>query len=131
MTNKPETTGSDEQVRPPATGTTTDVTEEPRGGRRGKGAGKRGSHPAGRTKLGAAWVSLVVTAIVLILLVIFFLQNARSVPIHYLGASGHFPLAVALVLTAIGGVILGALPAGARVLQLRHTIKKQSRHHVE
>lgn len=129
MTNKPEPTGSDEQIRPAAT-STTEVTEEPRRGRRNKG-GAKGGHPAGRTKLGAAWVSLVVTAIVLILLVIFFLQNAHSVPIHYLGASGHLPLAVALLLTAIGGVILGALPAGARVLQLRHTIKKQSRHQHE
>jgi len=37
------------------------------------------------------------------LLLIFVLQNTRTVAIHFLGLSGHLSLAVALPLAAVAG----------------------------
>jgi uncharacterized integral membrane protein len=47
---------------------------------------------------------------VLILQLIFILQNNRTVEVSYLGAHGHLPLGVALLLSAVFGVLLVIFP---------------------
>ena len=63
-------------------------------------------------------------AVVLVLLLIFILQNSRTVQISYLGAHGHLPLGVALLLAAILGTLLVVIPGTARILQLRITARR-------
>ena len=41
--------------------------------------------------------------------------------IGYFGAHGHLPLGVALLLTAVLGVLLVVIPGTARIIQLRIT----------
>lgn len=65
--------------------------------------------------------------IVLVALLIFILQNSQTVAIHYFTARGHLPLAVAMLFAAIAGVLLVAIPAGARVLQVRRTTRRRAR----
>jgi uncharacterized integral membrane protein len=65
--------------------------------------------------------------LVLIVLLIFILQNLTSVDIHFLGASGTLPLGVAMLLAAISGVLLIAIPATGRSLQQRRVAKRQAR----
>jgi uncharacterized integral membrane protein len=62
--------------------------------------------------------------VVLILLLVFVLQNSRTVAIHFLGLSGHLSLAVALLLAAVLGVLLVAIPGTARIIQLRRSVKR-------
>jgi len=64
-------------------------------------------------------MALVVLAVVLLLLMIFILQNGQRSDVHFLGAHGHLPMGVALLLSAIFGVLLVAVPTVVRVLQLR------------
>jgi uncharacterized integral membrane protein len=64
-------------------------------------------------------VVLVVAAFVLLLLLIFILQNGQRAEVAFLGAHGHLPMGVALLLAAIFGVLLVALPGTARIIQLR------------
>lgn len=71
-----------------------------------------------------AFNSLVAGAIVLVLLLVFILENTQSVKISYFGATGHISLGVALLLAAVGGALLVGLAGGARVLQLRRRIKR-------
>ena len=66
-------------------------------------------------------------AVVLLLLLIFILQNSRTVGISYLGARGHLPLGVALLLAAVSGVFLVVLPGTARIIQLRITARRHRR----
>ena len=57
-------------------------------------------------------------AIVLILLLIFILENTQSVKISYFGASGHVALGVALLFAAVGGALLVGILGAARIAQL-------------
>jgi uncharacterized integral membrane protein len=66
-------------------------------------------------------------AVVLLLLLIFILENSQSVSIGYFGAHGHLPLGVALLLAAVLGVLLVALPGTARILQLRVVCRRHRR----
>lgn len=73
----------------------------------------------GHSRVGGAWVGLVVGAIVLILLLIFVLQNLDDVNVSFLNADGSVPLGVALLLAAVAGALVVAVPGSARILQLR------------
>jgi uncharacterized integral membrane protein len=72
-----------------------------------------------RSRSGGLWIAAVVFAVVLLLLLIFVLQNGQRVDVSFLGAHGHLPLGVALLLAAVIGVLLVALPGTARIVQLR------------
>lgn len=77
-----------------------------------------------RSRFGALWVMLVLAAVVLILLLVFVLQNNRTVQISFLWLDGQLPLGVALLFAAIAGVLLVAIPGSARILQLRRTARR-------
>lgn len=80
-----------------------------------------------KSRSSALWVGAIVTAILLIALLIFIAQNSQRVTIHYLGLNGHFSLAIALLLAAVIGVLLIAIPGSVRILQLRRALKKNAR----
>ncbi|MEV1289472.1 lipopolysaccharide assembly protein LapA domain-containing protein [Micromonospora sp. NPDC049679] len=58
-------------------------------------------------------------ALVLLMLLIFVLQNGQRTEVSFFGAHGHLPLGVALLLAAVFGVLLVAVPGTARIAQLR------------
>jgi uncharacterized integral membrane protein len=66
-----------------------------------------------------ARIGAVASAFVLLLLLIFVLQNGQSVDVSFLGLHGHLPMGVALLLSAVVGVLVVALPGTARIVQLR------------
>ena len=80
-----------------------------------------------RTRMGGVWVGLALSAVVLLLLLIFILENEKKVDIAYFGAHGHLPLGVALLLAALAGALLVLIPGTIRIVQLRRTAR---RHHV-
>jgi uncharacterized integral membrane protein len=79
-----------------------------------------------RTRVSALWVAIIVAALLMIALLIFIAQNSTSVTIHFLGFSGQISLAVALLLAAVGGVLLVAIPGTARIVQLRRALEKNA-----
>src|SRR6266511_1609965 len=93
-----------------------DATQTRPGGGSG-GPGPWGKVP--RSRMGGVWVALVVAAFVFLLLLIFILQNGQRAQVSFLGAHGHLPMGVALLLAAVFGVLLVALPGTARIIQLR------------
>jgi uncharacterized integral membrane protein len=78
-----------------------------------------------RTRLSATWVALGCFSILLLFALIFILQNGHSVDISYLGAHGHLPLGVALLLAALCGAALVGLAGTARILQLRNHARRE------
>ena len=72
-----------------------------------------------RSRMGGLWVAAVLFAFVLLLLLIFVLQNGQRAEVSFLGAHGHLPVGVALLLAAVFGILLVALPGTARIVQLR------------
>jgi uncharacterized integral membrane protein len=80
-----------------------------------------------RTKTQGIWIAALGFALVLLLLVIFLLQNGQSVEVSYLGANGHLPLAVAMLMSAVAGALLVGIAGAARNLQLRRVAHRQGR----
>ncbi|MFR9752151.1 lipopolysaccharide assembly LapA domain-containing protein [Nocardia sp. 004] len=67
-----------------------------------------------------AWLEIAVGAGLVIVLLIFILQNTTQTEIAFLPWSFTMPLGVALLFATIGGVLVMALAGGARIWQLRH-----------
>jgi uncharacterized integral membrane protein len=80
-----------------------------------------------RTRVSAVWIGFITAAILLILLLVFIGQNSGNVTVHFLGFHGRVSLAVALLLSAVAGVLLVAIPGSARIVQLRRALKKNAR----
>jgi uncharacterized integral membrane protein len=80
---------------------------------------------APRSRSGVLWTGLILSAVVLLFLLIFILQNSTPVQINFLGASGTLPAGVALLLAAIAGLLLVAIPGGLRILQLRRAARRR------
>jgi uncharacterized integral membrane protein len=74
--------------------------------------------------MGGAWVGLALGAVVLVLLLVFILENGNNVDISFFGAHGHMPLGVALLLAAALGVLLVVIPGTGRIIQLRRTARR-------
>jgi lipopolysaccharide assembly protein A len=81
-------------------------------------------HRIKRTRTSGIWVAVGFFAVVLLLLLIFILQNGTQVSVSYLGLHGHLPLGVALLLAAVCGVLLVVLAGTARIGQLRATARR-------
>jgi uncharacterized integral membrane protein len=76
-------------------------------------------HVVKRTRAGGVWIASALFALVLLLLLIFILENGQRVDISFFGTHGHLPLGVALLLAAVLGVLLIVIPGTARIVQLR------------
>ncbi len=86
-----------------------------------------GETPQGvaNTKAAATWTGLVVGALVLVLLLIFVLQNLDAVPVSIFGWTFQLPLGVGMLLAAIAGALVMALAGGVRIFQIRRAAKRK------
>lgn len=71
------------------------------------------------TRASMMWVATAAGLLVLVLLIIFILQNQESVTLHYLGLNGTVSVGVGLFIGAVGGGIIVAIAGTARIIQLR------------
>jgi uncharacterized integral membrane protein len=90
-------------------------------------AGPESTAPAkvGPSRTGGLWVGLILSALVLLLLLVFILQNGDPVQISFFALEGTLPTGVALLLAAILGILLVAIPGSVRILQLRRAAKRR------
>jgi uncharacterized integral membrane protein len=84
-------------------------------------------HRIRRTRAGGVWVALAVSAVVLILLLIFILENLKRADISLFGAHMSLPIGVALLLAAAAGALIVVIPGTARIVQLRMTARRHRR----
>ncbi|MEV6903828.1 lipopolysaccharide assembly protein LapA domain-containing protein [Amycolatopsis sp. NPDC051372] len=82
---------------------------------------KAGKRP---TRVSGAWIAAVVAIVLLAFLLVFILQNLDSVTVHFLGMSGSLPLGIAMLLAALGGMVVIALVGGARIMQLKKATRR-------
>ena len=80
-----------------------------------------------RSRSGGLWTGLILSAIVLVFLLVFILQNQIAVTIKFLGFAGSVPVGVALLLAAIAGLLLVAIPGGVRMVLLRRAARRAAR----
>lgn len=65
--------------------------------------------------------------VLLILLIVFMLQNSTKVDVQFLGAQGTIPLGLALLIAAVAGGVVVAIAGVARITQLRLTVRRSKR----
>jgi uncharacterized integral membrane protein len=70
---------------------------------------------------------LIAGVLVLIVLMIFIIQNPHAVKISFLCAHVQLSLAVALLLAAVVGALLMAAAGTARITQLRMVMRRDRR----
>ena len=85
------------------------------------------AEPRSGGKTAAVWLSLILGAIVLILLLIFVIQNNVTATFQYFNAEFDLPLGVAMLLAAIAGALVMALVGSVRMIQMGLTIRKLRR----
>jgi uncharacterized integral membrane protein len=83
--------------------------------------------PSRVTRAAVIWSAVAVSLVVLVLLIIFFIQNQDMVAVKFLGWEGRLAQGVAFFIAAVGGGILVAIAGGARILQLRRTERRRRR----
>jgi len=77
------------------------------------------------TRTGAAWFGICITALLFVVLIVFMLQNTRSVEVSFLWMSGDLPLALALLISGVGAAILTMVVGTARITQLRRRLSRR------
>lgn len=82
------------------------------------------TRPGSRTRLSTAWVSIWTATVVFIALIVFILQNTGRVEVTFLSLHGTLPLALALLITAAGAVLLTLIIGTARITQLRRRLSR-------
>jgi uncharacterized integral membrane protein len=76
-----------------------------------------------RTRISAAYTALAIGAAILIVILVFILQNPRRAEITFLVFSASLPLGVALLFAALAGALVVLAVGTARILQLRRTLQ--------
>jgi uncharacterized integral membrane protein len=71
------------------------------------------------TRAGMIWVAVASALVVLVLLIIFILQNQELVQVKFFGLEGAVSLGMSLFIAAVGGGVLVAVSGAARIIQLR------------
>jgi uncharacterized integral membrane protein len=72
-----------------------------------------------RTRTSRAWFGVWIAVAALVVLIVFMLQNTRSVEITFLWMYGSVPLALALLIAGVGAAILAMKVDATRISQLR------------
>ncbi|AXK44390.1 LapA family protein [Brachybacterium saurashtrense] len=79
---------------------------------------------AGASRSAGLWISLILGAIVLVLLLIFVIQNNVTAGFRYFSAEFDLPLGVAMLFAAIAGALVMALVGSVAMIRMRWTIRK-------
>jgi uncharacterized integral membrane protein len=119
----PATTGHVEQAEPAAA----DISQQTSQTTQAQAPAALPQHRLRRTRISGLWATIGCFAVILLLLLIFILQNSHTVEVSYLGFHGHLSLGVALLLAAVCGVLLVGLAGTARILQLRAAARRHRR----
>ena len=76
------------------------------------------------TRAAALWSALIVGFVILILLLVFIMQNTDSTTIHLFGWAWNLPVGVAILFAAVCGGLLTVAAGTVRIVQLRRAAKK-------
>jgi uncharacterized integral membrane protein len=76
------------------------------------------------TRAAALWSALIVGFLILILLLVFIMQNTDSTTIHLFGWRWNLPVGVAVLFAAVCGGLLTVAAGTVRIIQLRRAAKR-------
>jgi len=76
------------------------------------------------TRASAVWTALAVGVLILVAILIFVVQNSAKVRINFLWLHGTLGVGIALLISAILGILLTVAVGSVRMLQLRRLAKR-------
>lgn len=80
-----------------------------------------------RTRISGAWTALTVGLVAVVAVLVFALQNLKSVEVTFISLHWNLPLAILLLLVStLGGLIVFAFGA-SRIVQLRMKARHSGR----
>ncbi len=82
-------------------------------------------NPLRGSRTSGLWFAVVGSAIVLVLLIVFIAQNTDPVDVTFLGWEGETPLAVALLIATVAGLVLATVAGTLRIWQLRRRVRRE------
>lgn len=77
------------------------------------------------TKVSTVWVAVVGTLVVLVVVLVFILENLHSVRATFFGAHWQIPLGVDLLFAAVLGGLVVVMVGALRMLQLRREARRR------
>ena len=81
------------------------------------------AEPPLRTRAGLAWVAVCTAALIAVAFLVFIVQNTQTVHVSFLWFDGNTSVAVAVLVSAVGGSLVTLVFGTARIVQLRHALK--------
>lgn len=78
----------------------------------------------GRGISGAMWTALILGLLILVLLLVFIVQNNEPADFEYMVWSFRLPLGVAMLLAAVAGALVMALVGSVRLFTLGHRLRR-------
>lgn len=72
-----------------------------------------------RTRISSTYVGVWAGIVVLVLVLIFIIQNLNDASVHYLGLNFSLPVGILILIGVVAGGVIVALASLARVAQLR------------
>ena len=79
------------------------------------------------TRAAALWSALITGLLVLVVLLVFIVQNTESASMAFLGWHWTLPLGVRILHAAVSGALITVMVGAARIIQLRRAAKKNLR----
>jgi uncharacterized integral membrane protein len=73
------------------------------------------------------WAGVWAAAIMALTFIVFMLQNTDGVQISFFGLHGELPLAVALLIAMVTGILLTLVLGSARITQVRRLARRRRR----
>jgi lipopolysaccharide assembly protein A len=120
MTESPAQPGMTTTVPPPSVNGSTPPAPPPRQPPPAPPRRRRSAH----TRISGLRTGLIAGVLVLIVVMIFIIQNTHAVNISFMGAHLRLSLAVALLLAALAGALMMAVAGTARITQLRQHMRR-------
>ncbi|MEU7746777.1 lipopolysaccharide assembly protein LapA domain-containing protein [Nonomuraea sp. NPDC049158] len=93
----------------------------------GTGSSAENSRPVPVTRTSVAWAGVWVATLVSVAFIVFMLQNTTATQVSFLGLHGTLPLAVAMLIAMLSGILLTLVLGTARITQLRRLASRRRR----
>lgn len=79
------------------------------------------------SRTGMVWMAVCGAALLAVALIVFLVQNTQSTAISFLWMTTNAPLSLALLITAVGSVVLTLILGSVRIIQLRHQVRAEQK----
>jgi uncharacterized integral membrane protein len=127
MTEAPAQPGLTSTVPPPSANGSTPSAQPPPAPQPPPAQPPPPRRRSAHTRISGLRTGLIAGVLVLIVVLIFIIQNTHAVNISFLGAHLRLSLAVALLLAAVAGALVMAVAGTARITQLRQHMRRDRR----